>query len=488
MIHKPTSHNQYLIGLDLGTSAVKGVIMQSDGNIIARSKAKTEYNMMPGVVIQFDAEKFYENVVKVIRELVNAMPKDGTVEALSMASASGNTLLTDDYGKPLYPAISWMDKRVTDEMDKVLGKMDPADVHRIVGWPLSKQFPLAHLSWIKYHRPDLLKNASKVCMTTDYINFRLTGNLGIDQSTATTFYLQEQESSKWYLPYLKSLGLTSQMLPPIFSTGTVLGGITYDAANDTCLQTGTPVVLGAFDHPCAARGSGVLNEDEILLSCGTSWVGFLPVKNRNFALNQKMLIDPFLRAENIWGAMFSLSAVALRVDEYICRFISDSSDRYSEFDKLAANAVPGAGGLIIDPYADPDDFISGHHSKHEIARAIMEGVAFHLRHRIDSLKSDGLKISSITMVGGPSESYPWPQIVCDVLGMELSVVNGSCAGAAGAAIIAGIGVGIYADERDAVKKTSFNKNILTPDKNLEVLYTDRYRDFQTRVNLSSRNL
>ena len=432
----------YLIGLDLGTSAIKGVLMSADGRVISREKEATEYMKAPGGVVQFDAEGFYQRTARVIRRLISALPDGGTVSGISMASASGNTVLTDKAGNPLYPAISWLDERVPDEMERVFGKLDPAQVHRLVGWPLIPSFPLAHLSWLKVHEPRLLESAAKVCMSTDYLNFRLTGCWGIDPSTATTFYLQDQEQSRWHTPFLHALGLTENQLPPILPSGAVLGGVTEKAAQDTGLKEGTPVILGSFDHPCAARGSGVLREGQMLLSCGTSWVGFYPLRDRNIALKQKMLIDPFLRNERLWGTMFSLSAVATHVDEYICRYLSDKPNRYAEFDRLASAAPAGAGGLLINPMAMDKSVDTGQHSREEIARAIMEGVAYLLKSRIETMSEAGIQASSLTMVGGPSETYPWPQIVCDVLFMELTVVNGSCAGAAGAAILAGIGAGI----------------------------------------------
>jgi len=467
----------YLIGLDLGTSAIKAVLMSADGRIISREKEATEYEKAPGGVVQFDADKFYELTARVIRQLVSALPNGSIVAGISMASASGNTVLTDEAGKPLYPAISWQDQRVTDEMKQVFGELDPAQVHALVGWPLISSFPLAHLSWLKVHEPRLLESAAKVSMSTDYLNFRLTGRWGIDPSTATTFYLQDQQNSRWHAPYLRTLGISEEKLPPILPSGTVLGGITEQAAEETGLKAGTPVILGSFDHPCAARGSGVLREGQMLLSCGTSWVGFYPLKDRDTALQQNMLIDPFLRNEQLWGAMFSLSSAATQVDEYICRYLSDGPNRYAEFDRLAAAAPAGAGGLLIHPMVADKSVDTTRYSQAEIARAIMEGVAYLLKSRIEAMKEAGIQVSSITMVGGPSETYPWPQIVCDVLSMELSVVNGSCAGAAGAAILAGIGAGIFADEQDAFSKAAFARSIRVPDKEQSGIYRDCYQRF-----------
>lgn len=460
----------YLIGLDLGTTAIKGVVMSLAGEVVSREKAANDYIRSNNGFIEFNAEDFYEKVAGIISKLVRSIPEGANIAGVSMASASGNTLLVDEYGNPLSNAISWMDTRVTDEISRVFGDLDEAEVYDLIGWPLIRMFPLAHLSWLKCHEPELLGKAHMICMTTDYVNYCLTGRWGIDPSTATTFFLQDQVNQKWHHPFLDALGIPEEKLPPILASGSVLGYITGKASELTRLPEGTPVVLGAFDHPCAARGSGILKEGQVLISCGTSWVAFYPVKDREKAIRQQMILDPFLNREihsydNIWGAMFSIPAVSDCVDNLICRYISQAPDRYEEFDRLAAEALPGAGGLFINPMKDvslPDDVIAKH-SRSDIARAIMEGTAYLLKEKMDTLKDAEMDVDTIVMVGGPSETHPWPQIMCDILGLKITIINGSCAGAIGTAILAGIGTGMYSDEKDALTKIIFKKEILIPD-------------------------
>jgi len=475
----------YLIGLDLGTSAVKGVLMSSKGVILAKERAQTRYLTSDNGFIEFDAEEFYMLAAGVIQKLVKTLPRGVAVAGLSMASASGNTVLADGEGNPLMNAISWMDKRVINETETIFGRMISRDIHEITGWPYINMFPLAHLCWLKCHNPELLQKAAKVCMSTDYINFRLTGEWGIDSSTATTSYLQCQQSAAWYMPYLERLGIPEAKLPPIRKTGTVLGHITPEASAVTGLSLGTPVVLGAFDHPCAARGSGVLDEGQMLLSCGTSWVGFFPLKNREMAVRQALLIDPFLQKEGLWGAMFSLGGVANYIDKYIRRYISGSPGRYIEFDRLASSSKAGAGGLLVNTmrYEETDEL--NNRPKEDIARAIMEGTVYLLRMRMEQLRNAGMRAESIKMVGGPSETAPWPQVAADILGTELEIVNGSCAGAVGAAIIAGIGAGLFTGEWDARNRMNFEKRFLAPDKKIHEEYNRYYEQFVEKYPVSN---
>lgn len=466
------------IGLDIGTSAIKGVLMSAAGTILSRMTSKVAYLPAESDQVQFDADQLYRTTTDVIRRLTLALPPGNTVAGLSIASASGNTVLVNEQGVPLLPVISWMDARIRDEIETVFGRMGTREVHERVGWPLLKAFPLAHLAWLRCHSPELLDTAAVICMSTDYILYKLTGNWAVDPSTATTMYLQDQQTGQWHQPTLHALGIPEHKLPPIRPTGTVIGQIGIEAADETGLARGTPVVLGTFDQPSAARGAGVIDEGQLLLSCGTSWVGFCPVNDRRHSIELQLLTDPFLHPAGAWGGMFSLSAIAASVDSYIRRYLSDGPDRYYEFNRLAASAIHGAGGLVLDPSRHAGFDNRERYGKAEIARALMEGTAYLLKRELDRLEAAGLHFTTAVLVGGPSETHPWPQIVADVLGIEIRTANGSCAGAVGAAIMAGIGTGQYSDERDALRQLVFPELVREPDRSAAAVYREGYGKFQ----------
>jgi len=470
--------DKYFIGLDLGTSAVKGVLMSAKGAVISKEKAQTSYITAENGMVEFNAEAFYSLVAGVIKNLAKALPEGAAVAGLSMVTASGNTVLLDGEGKPLMNAVSWMDTRAHDEAQTVFGELlNPAEIHQRTGWPFINMFPIVHLSWLKRRQPEMLQQAAKICMSTEYVNFKLTGAWGIDSSTATTSYLQDQRKAEWYTPYLGKLGIPAEKLPPIMESGKVLGRITQRAAGETGLPTGTPVVLGCFDHPGAARGSGVFDEGQLLLSCGTSWVGFYPLRDRDLAVSQNLLADPFLRREGLWGVMLSLKAVSNYMEQYLCRYISAGPEKYKEFDRLAACAPIGANGLLINTMQFDEPAELDRRTKADIARAVMEGTAYLLRMRIEQLREAGMRVDTVNMVGGPSETTPWPQIIADVLGRQVTIVNGSCAGAVGAAVLAGIGTGLFANERDAYRRMDFEKRVLTPGNKAHEAYTRIYKIF-----------
>jgi len=246
------------------------------------------------------------------------------------------------------------------------------------------------------------------------------------------------------------LEITEGMLPEIGKCGQIVGTVRKECAAECGLFAGTPLMLGSFDHPSAARGVGVLKEGQLLLSCGTSWVGFFPVSDREKAEKAGMLLDPFLsETGGPWGAMTSVASVSANIKQYIDRYIDKADKAFATLSELAAKAAPGAGGLRLCPLDKPDDKKVQGFEKTDIARAIMEGTVALLKARLDFLKEKGISASEAIMVGGPSEDPMWRKIIEEMCGFPVRTVHGAHAGAVGAALMAGIGAGIFKDEEAA---------------------------------------
>jgi sugar (pentulose or hexulose) kinase len=462
-----------LIGLDVGTSAVKGVLVSTDGAKLAAARRVTRLlHPEPGRV-ELDPEEHYRSVCDLIRELAVRAPRGGRVRALAMAAASGNVLLTEGDGRPLTGIVSWLDSRSVGRTPELLPGFDPSGFHEVTGWPYSEMFPLAQLAWLRAHRPEAWERAGHVGMNTDWLLHRLSGKWGMDPSTATTFYLYNQVSGAWHKPHLELLGLAEEQLSALAASGRALGPLTAEAARDTGLSPGTLVVLGCFDHPGAARGTGVLDPGDLLLSCGTSWVGLYPVEERAPAVRQKLLVDPFLSSRGPWAGMIALTAIGVTIEKYIDRFLllpgEEPGRKYEIFNAAAARTPAGAGGLSLDLYRDPTDFLAevrdplaGHPREH-LARALMEGAAFVMRRKIEELAAAGIRARRLVMVGGPSESPVWPRIVAEVCGLALTLLNGQTAGAVGAAVLAAVGAGLYRGEREAFAAMGGEGATITPE-------------------------
>ena len=188
---------RYAIGLDLGTSSVKAVLFSKETGVVAKESQESHY--APSYLrdgseyLGIPMESFYRTICGVLSLLAKQIPSDGEFVGLAMASASGNTVLCDEEGNALLDGYSWLNRPMTEEIEAVFGKDFGPDVRESVGWALAPSFPLGHLSHLRLHDPQLLDRAAKVCMATEYVLHRLTGQWGIDVSTAVPFYLCDQK-------------------------------------------------------------------------------------------------------------------------------------------------------------------------------------------------------------------------------------------------------------------------------------------------------
>jgi xylulokinase len=434
----PSANGPYLIGLDLGTSAIKGVLTDRRGAILAEAGADTCLLHPRDGWVEVEPEAHYRKVCQVIRELAGVAP--GDVAALAMAAASGNTLLCAADGTPLLNIINWMDRRAELQPPAALADLTVPEVMQVTGWPCVHSFPLGHLAWLREQRPEFYRAAGHYGMDTDWLLYRLTGQWVMDHSTATTFHLQEQTSGTYYEPFLQRLDLPRHKLPTLLRSGLEVGPLTVTAGRDTGLSPRTAVVTGCFDHPAAARAVGVLTPGRLMLSCGTSWVGFTPCLDRQSILAAQLLCDPFLAGSGgAWGGIFSVPSIGPTIDWYIDHLIAPGErDRRRIFNELAAQAAPGADGLEIDLRQPPRPIAA---ERRNISRAVMEGAARLLNAKIVALRAHGFRYDRAVLVGGPASSPIWPRIVAEITGIEVSVGSRS-AGAHGAAILAGIGMGL----------------------------------------------
>jgi len=437
---------EYFVGLDIGTSSVKGVLMSRDGKVESVKTKKHAYYWENNLKL-LNADDFCENCFSVIKELSECVAAQDRIAGVCVSGAGGNLMLVKD-GKACSPVYGWQTDYDEATIETVLAPLTPEAVYKTVGWPKLNSFPLAALGYLKATEPQSLENADTVCMHIEYLNYKLTGVWGITRSQGTTFYLIDQAAGKYSKEHLDVFGLTEDKLPPIVDACSVLGTITAEAAAKTGLAEGTPVIPGTFDHPSAARGAGVLDESSVMVSCGTSWVVFIPYATRDIPYSKGILVDPFMDPKGNWCGMKSMTSVAETIDAYTTHFLGDI--HVKEFDRLAAEAKLGCNGLVIE---DENTDVTGY-SRADIARAIMENIARRLKAFLEELE---VKADVVKLVGGITNSKPWCEVVGQITGKKVLVINGEHAGAIGSAIMAGVGVGAYPSEKEAFTMLGFEK-------------------------------
>lgn len=244
-----------IIGLDIGTSSVKGIRISANGEKRTTGKEAFVYRRGEAGQVEIAAEQYLAACCRLLRRLAAA--EGGEIAAVCAASASGNLLILDKQGNPSTPVFNWQDTRVQGEAKQILQGISAEEIYEAVGWTFDYQtFPLAQLCYLKSRSPEILKNCGKVCMSTEYLYWRLSGAWGLGSSAGTPFYLIDQRTGQYNKKLLDVLELEENLLPPIGKTGGIIGSITADGAALSGLPEGTPLVLGTFDHPSAARGAG----------------------------------------------------------------------------------------------------------------------------------------------------------------------------------------------------------------------------------------
>jgi sugar (pentulose or hexulose) kinase len=458
------------LGIDIGTSAIKCILISEYGQVFGQKIKSNTYLYKESNKIEFNADDQYKHLCSLIRSVLRKKPTYAEVKAICITGASGNALLLDQQKEPLTNAVSWMDNRAEQYYHHIFSSFSAKYIHSICGWPLTGSFPLSYFHWMQKNEPTIYYSTRYYVTDFIYYNYRLSNSWVIDTSTATNFYLQDQVKMQYHQPILDFLNIKEENLPKIVRCATIIGHITPQAALETNLPKGTAVVAGSFDHPSAARGAGMIEEGDLLMSCGTSWVGFFPIFSRETALRENLLIDPFLSNEGLWGAMFSFSAVGSIIGNYIDLLFKNSTNKFREFEKavLAFNAAKNKKfhfDLLQKeiPREKYLEIILEYYDVSSTCESIIENMLTLVGQQLLYLQSKGINFKRISMVGGFSESDVWTQRMSNVFNMPISIIQGQFAGCYGAAILAGMGMGIFDDELDGYQKLKIQTKIITPN-------------------------
>jgi xylulokinase len=455
------SAKQFLLAHDLGTTGNKASLFDLAGTMVASAFAdySTTYSQ-PNWAEQDPADwrrAIFDSTQQLLAE--SAIPSD-QIAAISFSGHMQGALVVDDTGTPLRPAIIWADQRATTQADFIRQTWGEAEIYRLTGNRVSPAYTAAKVLWIKDNQPDLYQRIHKVLQAKDYAVFLLTGVFATDYSDASLTQLLDMENHIWSDDLLSSLSLSPQLLPDLYPSATVIGGVTVEAAAATGLHPGTPVVIGGGDGACATVGAGSISQGDVYNYIGSSsWVA-LTVQRPIFDPQQRTFnlihLDPHL-----YCAIGTMQSAGGAYD-WLERLLRDKAQTGPQHEALdvAVSTVPfGANGLLFLPY------LLGERSPHwnplaraafvgltmpdsqaELARAVLEGVAFNLRAILDVLRGQGIQVEAMRLIGGGAKSAVWRQILADVYNLPIVQLNLTAeATALGAAIAGGIGVGLYPD-------------------------------------------
>jgi xylulokinase len=486
---------QVLLGVDVGSSGCKVTAIDLAGKVVANgAEAYATRYPRPGWAEQ-DPEDWVRSACTAIRRCLAGgqfAPQD--VIGLAIVGPAHNVALMDAAGAILYPTIHWSDLRSIPQCER-LEALCGQRIFQVTFQRVNPSWTLAQLLWLKENEPDVWAKLRRVLVTKDYVRYRFTGEYQTDVYDAIGLQLYDVEHDCWSAEMCDLIGFPAAWLPPVYPVSAIAGTLSPDAAAATGLPVGVPVAIGSSDVTVEAFGVGAIEPGHAIVKLGTAaCVNLVTVRLRP---SSKSLTYRHIVA----GRGFTITAT--NSGAATMRWFRDVFGRYESaqagatganvfelIGDLAAQAPPGCEGLLFhpflmgerSPYWDPQlraDFvgIGAHHQIRHFARAILEGVAFSLRDCAGAVQELGEPIADYRIVGGGSKSPLWRQIICDVLGEPL-IKPAVDDAAFGAALLAGVAVGVFADWRSAVEACVRIEEVLYPNPQAHALYSDYFEVYR----------
>ncbi|MDP2896943.1 MAG: xylulokinase [bacterium] len=479
-----------LLGIDIGTSSTKSVVLDLSGNLLAVSQKEYAIDSpKPGWAEQHP-ETWWGAVKETVRSVVShSGVNPRRIAGIGLSGQMHGTVLLDKENRLLRPAIIWADRRTAKQCDAVVAALGKDRLRELAGNSLSPGFLAATLLWLKENESQTFSRIHTVLLPKDYVRFRLTGKLGTEVTDASSSLLLDVKRRTWSGELCHLVGISREQLPPLHESQEIVGNLTGSAAEELGIVPSIPVVAGGGDQSMAAIGNGVVEEGIALSTIGTGGQLFTPTLT--YKTDPELRIHSFCHAApGMWHLMGAILSAGLSLKWFRERFCPGLA--YAEIDGLAASVRPGSEGLIFLPYLlgertphlDPAArgcFIglTIHHSLGHLARAIMEGVAFAMKDCLTLFQSLDVSLEKIIVSGGGAVSALWRQIQADVYGREVFTVNTREEAATGAAILAGVGVGLYPSIQDACASLIKLESSTPLDPDNAARYTELYEVYRS---------
>ncbi|PWH13461.1 MAG: autoinducer-2 kinase [Anaerolineae bacterium] len=488
----------YLLALDAGTGSGRAVVFDELGNQVASSAREWVHLNEKGVPgsMAFDFSNNWKLIVECIQDILTKVDAKDVV-GISTTSMREGIVVYDQRGQELW-ACANVDARAVEEVKYLRQKRDDfeQEMYRRSG----QTFALGaapRLLWLKRHRPALYDQIAKISMLSDWIAFRLGAEIVVDPSNGGTSGLFNLNTRTWDVDIAEACELRGEILStPVVEGGTVIGEVSKAVAEETGLKQGTKIVMGGGDAQLGAIGVGIIKPNQTAVLGGTFWQQMVNVDYPLVDSSCKIRLN-FAAMPNMWQAetIVFFPGLAVRwfrdaiTPDIKAKAIESGRDPYTYLEEMAREVPPGSY-RILPIYSDAMDYMHWRHaapsilnlsldpertSRAAIFRALQENAAIVTRTNLDRIeKLTGKSDQSVTFAGGASKGFLWPQILADVLQKEVQIPVVKEATALGAAINAGIGVGIYRNYEEAVQTVVKIERIYQPSRENKEVYQDLY--------------
>lgn len=473
----------YYIGVDLGTSALKLVMMKGNGELVKTvSKEYPLYFPRSGWSEQNPTDWFLA-VKEGLKEL--AACADEKIAGISFGGQMHGLVILDKDDNVLRPAILWNDGRSTEETDYLNNVIGKEKLSKLTANIAFAGFTAPKILWVKNNEPEIFAKIAKIMLPKDYISYMLSGNFSTDYSDVSGMLLLDVKNKKWSKEMIDICSISEDMLPKLYESYEAVGTIKSELAKELGLNEGIKIVAGAGDNAAAAIGTATVGEGACNISLGTSGTVF--ISSKNFGVDNFNALHSFAHADgnyHLMGCMLSAASCNKWWMEEILK-TKDFAKEQNNIDNLGENNVFFLPYLMGErsPHNDPDaagTFIGMRMDtkREDMTLAVFEGVTFALRDSLEVARSLGIKIEKTMICGGGAKSPLWKRLVANILNVEVDVPMSEEGPGFGAAILAAVGCGEYESVEKAAKSIIKIKEKIKPEANLVVKYEEKYQKFK----------
>lgn len=469
----------HLLGIDIGSTNLKAAIFRRDGSLVSRASLPNEVDSPQWGWAEYNADRMWNNLVSCLRSCLSSAAEPLKIAALSISSMGEVGVPLDRDYIPLYPAISWFDRRTTSQADWWRCNFGRERVFSISGMPLDPMYSVNKIMWLRANTPDVFRHMRKWACMPDFVVWKLTGRLCTDYTIASRTMAFDVRKKSWSPEICEAAGVDPDVMPEVAPSGTVVGGVTPEASKESGIPEGTPVVLGGHDHACVAVALGLAEQGNVVDSTGTGEAlvlvkdsADLPLaaaSTNRYACYPHCVPERYLVLGHLgvvggvldWVSSLlgrNLEPLEIRPDlpVYIPHFNSDS------------HTVGESGAWLgLSPACDARDLLS----------SVMEGMCYWFRQSLELTELVGSR-PAIKLVGGLARYHQLTQLKADVMGSPIEVFDYPDLALLGAAIVAGIGVGVYDSWEAHTREIALPTHIVTPDGRRSGLYEARYRRYR----------
>lgn len=472
------------VGIDLGTSAVKLLLMDSNGQI--KKVVSRSYNLSfphTGWSEQ-NPYDWFDQSIDGLKELLDGSNID-LVAGISFGGQMHGLVTLDDADNVIRPAILWNDGRTTKETEYLNNEIGKSKLSEYTANIAFAGFTAPKILWMQNNEPELWKKVRKIMLPKDYLAYRMSGTFCTDYSDASGMLLLDVKNRCWSKEMLDICNITEDMLPKLYESYEVVGYIKEDIANMLGLSTKVKIIAGAGDNAAAAIGTGTVGEGKCNLSIGTSGTVF--VSSSSFGVDENNALHSFAHADgryHLMGCMLSAASCnmwwmndILSTDNYSLE--QDGIDKLGENNVYFLPYLMGERSPHNNAMARAMFFgMSMDTTRKDMTQAVLEGVAFGLRDCLEVARDLGVTIDSSKICGGGAKSRLWRRIIASALNLRLEIVESEEGPGLGAAILAAVGCGEYPDVVTACDKLVKVVDVVEPEIELVEKYNKRYEKFK----------